>query len=138
LEVLAASAVTAIALAPALRITRTALLTADRLDRQERCLTVANDRIESLMVRTAADWDGTVTGSVSGASAGVSGYPNLRLYSLVTDASGEGGVPGRLAVVGTLVFYDDDGDWNPDANEPQALLATAVARLTAYEHHAQP
>lgn len=138
LEVLAASAVLAVALAPALRITRTALLTADRLDRQERCLTVANDRVEVLMARTAADWDTVVTGAPVYASAAVPGYPGMRAYDMSTDSPGYGGIAGRLAAVGTLTWYDEDGDGMADADEPQVQLGTAVARLTAYERLANP
>lgn len=136
LEVVAASIVLAIALAPALRITREALQTADRLDRQERCLTVANDVVESLMARAAADWDGNVTGTSNLVPVAVPGYPGMKSYQMTTDSSTYGGVPGRLAAVGTLVWYDDDGDSTPDASEPQVLQATAVARMAAYETHA--
>ncbi len=138
LEVIAASGVIATALAPALRITRTALLTADRLDRQERCLTVANDHIESLMARTVADWDTVVSPTATTASAAVSGYPGMRARDLSTDAAAAGGVAGRLASVSTLIWYDDDGDAVHDSGEPSVTLATAVARLTAYEQHANP
>ena len=138
LETLAASAVIAAALTPALRITRAALLTADRLDRQERCLTVANDRLESLLVRAAADWDATVTGAATDAGAAAPGYPGLRASDLATDAAGAGGIPGRLAALSVLAWYDDDGDGVADPDEPRATLATALARLTAYERHAHP
>ena len=134
---LAASTVLAIALAPALRITRTALLTADRLDRQERCLTVANDRIEFLMARTVADWDALV-GSGGGGAAGVPGYPGLRTAETVSDAAAAGGVPGRLTAIGVTAWYDDDGDGALDAGEPHVRLNVLVARLTAYELHAAP
>ena len=138
LEVLGASVVLATALAPALRITRSAVLAADRLDRQERCLTAANDRIEFLMSRAAADWDAVVTGTLTDASAAVSGYPGLRASDVVTDSASYGGIPGRLAGVVTRVWYDEDADGVADAGEPQVLLATAVARMTAYERHANP
>jgi len=138
LEVLAASGVIAAALAPALRITRSALLTADRLDRQERCLTVANDRVELLMARTAADWDTVVTGTPTYASSAVPGYPGMRSYDLVSDSPAYGGIAGRLAAVGTLTWYDEDGDGVADAGEPQVQLGTAVARMSAYEKHVNP
>ena len=138
LEVLAASVVIALALAPALRVTRTALLTADRTDRQERCLTVANDRVEYLMARAAADWDAAVTNAVAAAPVAVPGYPGMRAYELTTDAAAFDGIPGRLASLGALAWYDEDGDGTPDAAEPQALLSTQVARLTAYELHVRP
>ncbi|MFH5805319.1 hypothetical protein [Alienimonas sp. DA493] len=136
LEVLAASIVLALALAPALRIAREAVLAADRLDRQERCLTVANDALEFMMARAAADWDGNVTGTANLVPVVVPGYPGMRSYQLTTDSTTYGGVPGRMAVAGALVWYDDDGDSSPDADEPQALLASGVARMTAYEQQA--
>ena len=138
LEVLAASVVIALALAPALRVTRTALLTADRTDRQERCLTVANDRLEYLMARVAADWDATVTGAAATQAAAVPGYPGLRFTETASDAAPHDGLPGRLATVAVAAWYDDDGDATLDAGEPQARLATQVARLTAYELHVAP
>ncbi|NNJ26267.1 type IV pilus modification PilV family protein [Alienimonas chondri] len=138
LEVIAASGVIALALAPALRMTRTALMAADRLDRQERCLTAANDRIETLMARTAADWDGQVTSTPVYSTVAVDGYPGMRASELTTDSTSYGGIPGRLAAIGTLTWYDEDGDASPDADEPQALLTVAVARLSAYEAHANP
>ena len=137
LEVLAASAVLAAALAPALRVTRSALLAADAADRRERCLTVAADRLERLMAAAAADWAGTVDGTPDVAAADAGGYPGLRVYALASDRARYGGLPGRLAAVGALAWSDDDGDGRPDPGEPQALLVTAVARLTAYEHHAR-
>ena len=138
LEILAASAVLAVALAPALRVTRDALLAADRLDRRERCLTTATDRLESLMVRTSADWDAVVTGAPVFAPASVPGYPALRTSEFASDAATHGGIPGRLATVGCLAWYDGDGDGTADPDEPQALLATLVARVTAYERYANP
>ena len=137
LEVIAASVVIASALAPALRITREALLAADRADRQERCLALATDRVEWLMARAAADWDGTATGAVTGGALPVPGYPGLRRHDLVTQSAFYGGIPGRLASVGSVVWSDDDGDGVVDAGEPQAVLATQVARVTAYELHTE-
>ena len=138
MEVLAASVVIAVALAPALRLTRAAVLTADRLDRQERCLTVANDRVEFLMASAAADWDGTVTGTLAGAPAGVPGYAGLEALHVVTDAAAGGGIPGRLAAIRVLVWDDADADGTLNPGEPQVVLDTAVARMTAYEQHAAP
>ncbi|MEM9700961.1 MAG: prepilin-type N-terminal cleavage/methylation domain-containing protein [Planctomycetota bacterium] len=138
LEVVAASVVLAIALAPALRIVRTALLAADRIDRQERCLMTATDRIEYLMSRGAADWAATEDPAHQHSSAAVPGYPGLRLRDDVWDSPAVGGIQDRLANIEVTAWYDDDGDAALDADEPQVTLTTAVARLTAYELHAGP
>lgn len=135
LEVIAASVVLAVALAPALRIVRGALNAADRTDRQERCLALATDRVEFLLARTAADWS-TVTNAVEDAAVPVPGYPGLRRSDFTTVAPEYGGIPDRLASVGSLVWSDDDGDGVPDPAEPQAVLASQVAKLTAYEYRA--
>ncbi|QDT15828.1 type IV pilus modification PilV family protein [Alienimonas californiensis] len=135
LEVVAASIVLAIALAPALRMTREAVQAADRLDRQERCLTVASDLVELGMARTAADWDGRV-GIATVLPIAVPGYPGMKALELTSDSAAYGGVPGRLATVGAFVWYDEDGDSVVDSTEPQVLLASAVARMASYESHA--
>ncbi len=130
LELVAATTIISLALTPALRLTRSSLMNIDTLEKSELSVSLCVSKLEEQMALTAATWD--LTGSAGDYSS--IGHPELRFISTISDAESAGGNPGRLAVLDVVVWNDQDGGNDLDADEQRTRMVTKLARVLSYEY----
>jgi len=129
LEVIAASALMAVALVPALRIIRDSFATSRDIETQELLITFATSKLEEHLGKAMADWQsGSYTGSFS-----AEGYSTLRYSVVCSDAEAGGGVTDYLMVVTATVWDDLDSSTTPDTGEPSVVFAGKVSQLPSYQ-----
>ncbi len=132
LELVAATTIIAIALVPALRLTRDGLANLDRIERYEQAATLCASLLEEEMARTAAYWDLSArTGDFRAL-----GFRDLQFSVFKSDRNADGGVPGALAVIRVTVWYDADGGGDLDSDETRTEFTTKMARVLSYEYEA--
>lgn len=132
LELVAATTIIALALVPALKLTRDSLMSMEALERNEIAANLCASMLEEELARTASSW------SLSGRQGNFSavGRPELKFMVTKSDAFADGGVPNSLAVIEVVVWYDADAGNDPDADEPQTRFSSKLARVLSYEYEA--
>ena len=101
LELVAATTIITIALVPALRLTRDSIADSELLEIAELRLTLCTSKLEEEMARTAATWDLTTrTGDYRDIGRG-----EMKYMVLKSDASVDGGIPGRLTTINVIVWF---------------------------------
>lgn len=128
IELVAATSIIAIALVPALRITRDGITRTEELECAELRLALCTSKLEEEMARTAANWDLT---SQTGDFSQI-GRRELRYQVLKSDATADGGIPNALAMVDVIVWHDADLAGDLDSDEKQIRLTTKMAKLISY------
>lgn len=132
LELVAATVVIATALVPALRLTRNSLQSLERIEQSERCHFLCVSTLEESMVMASANWAAQPRfGDFSRA-----GWPEYLYQVTMSDSESEGGIPGSLAVIRVLVWYDANGSGTAEADEVYCQLETKLANLQSYGHEA--
>jgi hypothetical protein len=128
LELLAASALLAATLTPALGIMSEALEQDRRLETLELLATFCADKLEEHMVLTASTWSiATTTGDFSS-----EGYAQLRYSVVCSDSAVDGGIADRLMAITATVWEDANGNAGLDSGELSVVFRTKVASLTGY------
>ena len=130
LELVAATTIIAIALVPALKLTRTGVMNMAMLERSELAVSLCVSKLEEELARTAAGWD---LASRNGSFASI-GRPDLRFMVTKSDAIASGGSPGSLAAIEVVVWHDEDGGADLDAGETRVRYATKIAKVISYEY----
>lgn len=125
---IAATALTAGTLAPALAVMRDAMA-ASREGVQRRL--IANYAASALEGQAALVMQNWATGAVTGNFA-ADGYATLKYSAVKSDAPANGGLTNRLMSIRVTAFQDADGDSVADAGELQITVRTKVARLASY------
>lgn len=131
LELIAATTIISLALVPALKLMRGSLLNLEQLERNEQLVALCTSQLEHELALTVGSWDLSQRSGDFGAS-----HPDFRYRVTKTDASASGGVPGALAVVDVVVWFDADAGNDLDSDELRARLTTKLAKLTSYEYEA--
>lgn len=132
LELVAATAIIAIALVPALRLMRDGLRVGREIETANLLATLSASMLEEHLLRTAVSWNpSTITGDFA-----AQGYPQLRFQVARSDGSAEGGIANVLMSITATVWEDRDGNGNWGAGEPRATFASKLARNVAYQHEA--
>lgn len=132
LELVAATIIISTAMVPTLRLTRNSLQTLDRVEQAERCHFFCVSTIEESMMLTSANWQMQPRmGDFSSM-----GWPNYRFQVTISDSPTEGGMPDALAVINTLVWFDENGSGSAEADEVHCRLQTKLAKLQSYENEA--
>lgn len=132
LELVAATTVISIALVPALRLTRDSLVRMNELELHEEALSFCTGKIEQQLALTAATWNlNDEEGDFS-----ADGRSELHFQVTKSDALDDGGSPDSLAVIRVIVWNDEDGGNDLDAEELRIQLDAKVAKLLAYEYEA--
>lgn len=126
---IAAGAILAVALVPALRLIRDALGTSRDIETQELLITFATSKLEEHLGKAMADWQaGSFTGSFS-----AEGYSSLRYSVVCSDAEAGGGVTDYLMVVTATVWDDLDSSTTLGSDEPSVVFASKVSQLPSYQ-----
>ena len=130
LEVIAASAVIAIALAPGLRILRDAIVVGEQVETADALSTFCAGRLEASLAVTCASWNTTSeTGDYS-----ILGYPAIKYSVTKSDAAIDGGIPNRLIAITVTVWNDADGNSALDADEHRQQLGCKIAKMARYDN----
>lgn len=130
LEMVAASALVALALVPALSLMRDAMANSREMGTRSLLANYAVRILEEQTALAVANWvNETVVGNFS-----ADGYANIRYTLTKSDAAGSGGLVGRLMHIQVTVFDDEDGDLSPDVDETQVSFRNKVAKLVTYEN----
>ena len=128
IELVAATTVLAIALVPALRLTRDALAVEGDLEYATAMSTLCVNQLEQSLSKTAASWN---TATESGSYATL-GYPRLKYSVTKSDAPASGGLTNQLLAMTATVWEDVDGDSILDSGEKKVQFSTKLAKLAVY------
>jgi type II secretory pathway pseudopilin PulG len=127
-EMIAATALVAGTLAPALAVMRNAMA-ASREASQRNLL--ANYAVQALEYASGITMQTWATGMATGNFAS-DGYPAIRYSVSRSDAPASGGLTNRLMHVQATIFADANGNLVLDANEIAVRARTKVAKLLTY------
>jgi type II secretory pathway pseudopilin PulG len=127
-EMIAATALLAGTLAPALSVLRDAM--AISRETTQRNL-LANYAVLVLEYSSALSMQGWASDTTSGNLA-AEGYPTLRYVVTRSDAPANGGITNRLMHIQASVYDDANGNAVHDATEEIVRFRTKVSRLTTY------
>jgi hypothetical protein len=128
LEMIAATALTAGTLAPALAVMRDAMAASREGVQRGLIANYAASVLEGQAALVMRSWTtGTVTGNFA-----ADGYATIKFSAVKSDAPADGGLTNRLMSIRVTVYQDADGDSVADAGELQITIRTKVARLTSY------
>lgn len=126
LELIAATAIVAIALVPALKLMRDSIRIGRQTETANVLATFSMSKLEEHLARTVANWD-TVTDA-----GAVPNYNGLRYQVTKVD---EGLGSGLMRITSTA-YEDGNGNGLFDAGERSAVFVCKVAKNVAYEQKA--
>jgi hypothetical protein len=130
LEVIAATTLLGLTVAPALRLLRDALEQSRRIENLEMAATLCVGKLEEQSNLTTATWqEGVLSGDFA-----AEGQSQLRYQVTKSQSAAEGGLPNRLMAVSVTVWHDVNANAARDATEPAVTLATKVAKMAIYQH----
>jgi hypothetical protein len=127
---IAATALVAGTLAPALAVMRDAMAASRESARRNLLATYAVQSLEYAAGITMQTW---TTGTAAGNFA-TEGHAAIRYVLTRSDDPASGGLTGRLMHVQVTVFDDANGNATLDANEVNVRFRTKVARLLTYQN----
>lgn len=128
LEMLAATALVAGTLAPALAVMRDAMAVSREGVRRSLVANYAVQVLESQSSVVMQNWStGTVTGNFS-----ADGYGTIKYSAVKSDVPADGGLVNRLMHIQVTAYDDANGNSTADAGEIRATIRTKVARLASY------
>ena len=131
-EMIAATALIAGTLAPALVVMRDAMTVSRETTRRQLLANYAVEGLERYAALTMQNWsNGTTTSSAS-----ADGHPTIRTQVVKSDSPVNGGIVGRLMHIQLTAYDDADNDSTLDANELKVQVRTKIAKLTTYENEA--
>jgi len=130
LEVVIASFLLALAIIPAMNFMRTSLRTSYELERWNQLNIVAIAQLEEQVALAADDF----TDADGYGTASEPGFMGIRYYYQSSTSTGSGGFSDRLMAVTVLAWDDENGNGGIDAEEPQALMGTKVAKMAVYQN----
>jgi prepilin-type N-terminal cleavage/methylation domain-containing protein len=128
LEMLAATAIVAGTLAPALAVMRDAM--AISREAVQRNL-ISNYAVQVLEGQAALAMQNWANGTVSGNFAS-DGYTTIKYTAVRSDAVASGGLVNRLMHIQVTAYEDKDADSVADSNELKVSVRTKVAKMTNY------
>lgn len=129
-EMIAATALMAGTLAPALAVMRDAMALSRECATRTLLANYAVQVLESQSALVMQNWsNGTATGNFA-----ADGYATLKYSAVKSDAPASGGLVNRLMHIQVTTYEDKDGDSVADANELQVKFRTKVARLASYQN----
>ena len=131
-EMIAATALVAGTLAPALTVMRDAMAASREASRRNLLAIYAVQTLEYAAGATMQSW---TTGTDAGNLA-FEGYPTIRYVVTRSDAPANGGIAGQLMHVQVTVFDDENGNSTWNAGEEAVRFRTKVAKLLTYENEA--
>ncbi len=128
LEMVAATALMASVLVPALSVMRDAMAKSRDMNRRNVLSIYAGRHMEDYAARAAYNWTLASNTNVSSNSGSI--HQTITL----SDDPANGGLTGQLSHLRVTVYDDVNGNSTRDANEPQVSYRTKVAKLNSYEN----
>jgi len=125
LELIAATALVALTIVPALSLMRDAMAQSRAMNRRNLLAIYAVQKLEEQSAFAMQYW----TNATDEDNFAAYGHHLSR-----SDAVADGGIVDRLARIQVIVFDDVDGNLLPGANELQVQFRTKVAKLVTYEN----
>lgn len=126
LELIAATAIVAIALVPALKLMRDSIRNGAQTEVANVLATYSMSKLEEHLARTAATWNTTTD------SGAIPNYTGLRFeVTKVNEGVGSG-----LMRITSTAYEDGNGNNTFDAGERSAVFVSKVAKNVAYEQKA--
>lgn len=129
MEVVAASALMALALVPALEILRDGMKWSRDVDTREKLLLYGVSKLEQHTALVAASW---TPSTASGDFAG-DGHGDVRYDVVRSDDPSDGGLTNQLMNITVTTYLDQDGDDTFDAGEPNVVVTTKIGKFVSYE-----
>lgn len=129
LEVLAAAALMALALLPALAIFRDGIAWSRDVDHRQRLLLYGVNKLEEQMALVGATW---VTGSTEGDFA-ADGHADIRYSAQRSDDPSDGGLVNRLMAITITIYHDANNNDSLDVSELRIDFTTKIGRFATYE-----
>jgi prepilin-type N-terminal cleavage/methylation domain-containing protein len=129
-EMIAATALVAGTLAPALAVMRDAMTTSREASRRILLANYATSLLESAAALAMQNW----TTSTTSGNLASDGQPSLRYTVTRSDAPASGGLTGRLMHIQVTVYDDANGNSARDTSELAVSLRTKVAKLVTYQN----
>ena len=127
-EMMAAIALMAGTLAPALVVMRDAMAVSRECVRRSLVANYAVQVLESQAALVMQNWtSGTVTGDFA-----ADDDATIKYSAVKSDSPASGGLTNRLMHIQVTAYDDKDGDSAPDSNEVKASIRTKVAKLLSY------
>lgn len=128
LEMLAATAIVAGTLAPALSVMRDAMAVSREAVQRNLVANYAIQILEGQAALAMQNWsNGTVTGNFS-----ADGYSTVKYTATRSDAVASGGLVNRLMHIQVTAYEDKDADSVADANEVKVTIRTKIAKMMTY------
>ena len=134
LEVIAATALTALVIVPSTGMMRDGLDLSRRVERQGVMTSLCVGKLEQQLAESTAAF---LPDSDSGDFAS-DGYAELRYVVSASDEAGDGGIPDQLMAISATVYYDENGNGSLDAGETSVNFSTKTANLESYQNEANP
>ncbi|WP_146571257.1 hypothetical protein [Botrimarina hoheduenensis] len=129
LELVAALALVAGTLVPALELMRHGLQQSIETDRRLQMASYAVSQMEKQLAATAATW---AVGSYTGDYA-ADNNADIRYAAVCSDDPLNGGVTGLLMDLRVTTYYDANGDDALTSDEPRCDFRTQLGRFSTYE-----
>ena len=131
-ELVAATALMAVALVPTLALIRDSIEMSRRTETQYKLATLCVSKLEEHLALGAASWTSISTaGDFSG-----TGQTTIHFEVDRSDAALDGGIPDQLMAVTITVWEDADDDDVRDSTELQMTLSSKIAKMAVYEDEA--
>lgn len=127
-EVVAAIALTAATLVPALELVRTGMAQSSETDSRQLLALYAASQIEQRLGIVAMTWS---TGSYTGDYAS-DGHPNLRFDTVCSDNPTSGGITDKLMDIRTTVYLDENQDDTLSTGELRCAYRTKLGNFATY------
>jgi prepilin-type N-terminal cleavage/methylation domain-containing protein len=128
LEMLAATAIVAGTLAPALAVMRDAMAISREAVQRNLISNYAVQVLEGQAALAMQNWsNGTVSGNFAS-----DGYSTIKYTAVRSDAVASGGLVNRLMHIQVTAYEDKDADSVADSNELKVSVRTKVAKMTNY------
>ena len=98
------------------------------VEARELLTTFSVSKLEEHLALVSGNWQtGTYTGDFS-----AEGHADIRFLVVRSDAAVDGGIPDQLMAVTATTWHDCDDDQAADADEPAAVFASKLAKLSSY------
>ena len=130
LEMIAATALVASTLVPALSLIRDAMAQSREMNRRDLLAIYAVQKLEEQAALSMQYW----SNATDSGNFAPFGHPEIGFNVSRSDAVADGGLVDRLMRIQVIVFDDVNGDLLPGANELQVQFRTKVAKLVTYEN----
>jgi hypothetical protein len=134
LELILATSLTAIAVVPALSLTRKGLSMSRDIETKNLLTTFCVSKLEQYLAMTAYQW------SEEGAAGTFAseGYSDLRFQVTRSEQTADGGLPDQLIVVTATTWEESGNNTAPDSGESQVTFYSKLAKMVTYQDDSSP